>query len=150
MRYDRLVEDALRMVVRSALKRVESDGLPGGHHFYITFLTHFVGVIMPDYLREQYETDITIVLKSHFWELEVEDHQFSVGLSFKQKPERLTIPFASITRFVDPEVEFDLRFHPEPPIPQNGAPDGERSLEALPETKDGEAEVVSLDAFRKK
>lgn len=146
MSYDQLVNNALRQVIRDAIARVAAEGLPGEHHFYITFKTRYPGVELPSYLVQQYPQDMTVVLKTRFKDLEVYDEHFAVVLYFKQKPENLVIPFTSVMRFVDPSVDFDLRF--EVDMPPVVVPDPEP--DDLPEPREGEAEVVRLDAFRKK
>ena len=110
LRYDVMVEDALRGVVRRALKVAASRGLPGDHHFYITFLTTHPGVKIPAHLHERYPNEMTIVLQFQFWGLEIEEESFRVTLSFNDKPERLHIPFAAIKAFADPSVRFGLQF----------------------------------------
>lgn len=110
MRYDQMVEDALRGVVRKAVEVAKSEGLTGDHHFYLTFLSHHGDVEMPDYLREQYPEEMTIVLQHQFYELDVDDSGFTVTLSFNSKKERLRIPFEAITTFADPSVNFALHF----------------------------------------
>lgn len=149
-RYDKMVEKALRGVVRQALDEVVKDGLIEDHHFYITFLTEHVGVTLPPYLRERYPGEMTIVLQHQFYDLEVDENQFSVMLSFNNVPERLTIPLAAITIFADPSVNFALQFQPL-------SDDGEDEIHFEAEDLDDEApdnkkkgEVISLDSFRKK
>jgi hypothetical protein len=155
-RYDRMVERALRGVVREALARTTTSGLPGTHHFYITFQTRHPGTKIPDTLHAQYPEDMTIVLEHQFWDLEVEEDHFAVTLSFQNRPERLVVPFEAITAFTDPSVKFGLQF-------QATDGTGETTAEATPkppaaaETKKDAAdkgaktgEVVALDAFRKK
>src|SRR5579875_4128807 len=105
-----MVERALRGVVREALARTAASGLPGTHHFYITFQTKHPGTKLPETLASQYPEDMTIVLEHQFWDLEVEEDRFSVTLSFQTKPERLTVPFEAITVFTDPSVKFGLQF----------------------------------------
>jgi uncharacterized protein len=150
LRYDKMVESALRGVVREALARAASSGLPGAHHFYITFRTRFPGLAIPDYLWQQYPDEMTVVLEHQFWDLEVSEQCFSVTLSFQNKPERLTIPFDAITAFADPAVKFGLQFQPVPcenvdlPAP-SPAPAGKAA-----EKVGKAADVVALDAFRKK
>jgi hypothetical protein len=154
LRYDKMVEAALRGVVRSALKQVGVTGLPGNHHFYLTFRTSYRGVKIPDYLRSQYPGEMTIVLQYQFFGLDVTEDQFSVTLSFNNVHERLTVPFAAITTFADPSVNFALQFQPvtaerlaaEETSP--AAPATPRPASAGGEEKRGE--VVTLDAFRKK
>jgi len=149
LRYDKMVESALRGVVREALARAASSGLPGAHHFYITFRTRFPGLAIPDYLSQQYPDEMTVVLEHQFWDLEVSEQCFSVTLSFQNKPERLTIPFDAITAFADPAVKFGLQFQPVPCENVDLA-----ALAAAPakaaEKVDKAADVVALDAFRKK
>jgi len=170
MRYDKMVETALRGVVREALAGAAKQGLPGNHHFYVTFKTRFPGVGIADYLAARYPDEMTIVLEHQFWDLSVEDARFSVTLSFSNKPERLTVPFAAVTAFADPSVKFGLQFQ-ETEAPAEAAEakkDGPklrlaetRTNEAnLPvstaepakaeEKKPGGGEVVTLDQFRKK
>lgn len=110
--YDEIVQEALRAVVGRVLHEVETSGseLPGSHHFYITFKTGAAGVSIPDDLRARFPDEMTIVLQNKFWDLSVEEDRFSVGLSFNQIPAKLVIPFAAITAFVDPAVEFGLQF----------------------------------------
>jgi hypothetical protein len=110
--YDEIVQEALRAVVGRVLGEIVQGGseLPGNHHFYITFKTGASGVSIPTHLRERFPDEMTIVLQNKFWELEVRDDGFSVGLSFNQIPAKLSIPFAAITAFVDPAVDFGLQF----------------------------------------
>ncbi len=110
LKYDRMVEDALRSVVRRALSYAAERGLSGDHHFYITFLTDHPGVTMPDHLRSHYPAEMTIVLQHQFWGLEVSPDSFGVTLSFANEPERLTVSFAAVTAFADPSVRFGLQF----------------------------------------
>ncbi|MCI4679320.1 ClpXP protease specificity-enhancing factor SspB [Rhodoblastus acidophilus] len=110
IRYDLQVQDALRGVVRKVLADAARDGLPGEHHFYITFRTHAPGVNLSARLREQYPDEMTIILQYQFWDLQVDDESFEVGLHFKNIPERLHIPFEAITGFYDPSVQFGLKF----------------------------------------
>jgi hypothetical protein len=167
--YKALTDAALRGVVRDALRRAEKQGLVGSHHFYLTFLTDFPGVEIPDFLREQYPKEMTIIIQHQFWGLKVTDDTFEVTLSFKKLPATLTIPFQALTAFADPGVEFGLQFKGDEqakgpkavpvqgdgPVqvsaakPQNKA---EKSAETPPEAEKPAtpAEVVSLDAFRKK
>jgi len=141
--YQRLIEDALRGVVREALKRVAAHGLPQGHYFTITFRTGYPGVELAESLHARYPDEMTIVLEHQFWELAVDDDRFEVGLSFNAVPHRLRVPFAAITRFADPDAQFALQF--QPPEPPAAAP------EAGAETEDaGAAKVVSLETFKRK
>jgi uncharacterized protein len=110
--YDEIVQEALRAVVGRVLGEVEAAGgvLPGNHHFYITFKTGAPGVSIPDHLRERFPDEMTIVLQNKFWDLNVSETAFTVGLSFNQIPAKLDIPFSAITAFVDPAVDFGLQF----------------------------------------
>jgi len=110
LRYDAMVEDALRGVVRRALELAAKKGLPGDHHFYITFRTDHPGVRVPVSLRERYPAEMTIVLQYQFWALKVDEEAFQVTLSFNDKPERLFVPLAAVTAFADPSVRFGLQF----------------------------------------
>ena len=109
IRYDLLVQDALRGVVRTVLEDAK-DGLPGEHHFYISFDTNAEGVRLSPRMRAQYPQDMTIVLQHQFWDLIVTEESFEVGLAFGGITERLTVPFAAVQRFVDPSVPFEVRF----------------------------------------
>jgi hypothetical protein len=110
IRYDLLVQDALRGVVRSVLTEAAREGLPGDHHFFISFRTQAPGVRLSNRLRDQYPEEMTIVLQHQFWDLVVGDLGFEVGLSFHGKSEMLGIPFAAVTGFFDPTVDFGLKF----------------------------------------
>jgi len=151
--YDEWTQNALRQVVVSALRHVALQGLPGGHHFYVTFKTAYPGVQIPDRLRVQYPDEMTIVLQHQFHGLCVDDggHAVSVSLSFSGVPSNLVIPIAAITSFADPEVRFGLQFEvtvPEPvKVADIPAPEGD-DVPSRP--TDGPADVVSLDAFRKR
>nr|WP_226893384.1 ClpXP protease specificity-enhancing factor SspB [Nisaea sediminum] len=155
--YDMMVDEALRGVVRRALRQVAQHGLPGNHHFYITFKTRADGVSIPPYLLEKYADEMTIVLQFQFWDLEIEEELFTVSLSFNDVRERLVIPFAAITGFADPSVKFGLQFQTldESELEDMDLPEmsDDEAAEELPEN-DGNTEamgqVVSLDNFRKK
>lgn len=161
--YDEIVQEALRAVVGRVLGQVEAGGgyLPGNHHFYITFKTGAIGVDIPKSLRERFPDEMTIVLQNKFWDLAVTETGFTVGLSFNQIPAKLVIPFAAITAFVDPAVDFGLQFQatvadlaPEPhDDAENDAPDAEQGLEQGDATRvaseDG-SNVVTVDFGRKK
>ena len=177
IRYDLLVQDALRRVVRTVIKDAK-NGLPGEHHFYVTFDTTAEGVKLSPRIRAQYPREMTVVLQHQFWDLIVTDDLFEVGLAFGGVSERLTVPFAAIQRFVDPSVPFEVRFEAvtteaaatEPaaqdapaPLRPVTEPTGSRapSLTAVapanPEPppdpdkpKGSGGEVVRLDRFRKK
>jgi len=161
LQYSVMVEAALRAVVRQALTEVAQNGLPGSHHFYITFRTSHPGVQVPDYLKARYPSEMTIVLQFQFYDLQVDDSAFSVTLTFNNAPERLVIPLRAITVFADPSVNFVLPFQtadaavveeaPAPAAKAAPAPAIAKTA-AAKETDEGEkgAEVVSLDKFRKK
>ena len=110
IRYDLMVQDALKGVVRKVLGDAAKEGLPGEHHFYISFRTDFPGVRLSSRLREKYPQDMTIILQHQFWDLAVTEHGFDVGLSFSGVPERLSIPFDAVSGFFDPSVQFGLKF----------------------------------------
>ncbi len=151
IRYDSLIENALREVVRQAMGKVVKTGLPSEHHFYISFLTHFPGVEIPDYLREKYPEEMTIVLQHQFFGLTTTENDFSVILSFNNVRERLTIPFDAITTFADPSVNFALQFQSVSFEGEDGKiyeAEAASSGEDKPDEKRGE--VISLDKFRKK
>jgi hypothetical protein len=149
--YEALTQDAMRSVVRSALTRAASTrGLPGRHHFYITFRTRAPGVIAPNGLLSRYPDEMTIVLEHQFWDLEVFPDRFRVILKFGGQPHPIVIPFMAMTRFFDPHVRFGLQF--DPLSEQSLAPVAEEPVaEAIeaPEPQQA-ASIVSLDAFRKK
>jgi len=170
MRYDKMVEDALRGVIREALARTAKSGLKGNHHFYITFRTQHPGVVLPDYLLARYPEEMTIVLEHQFWGLEVDDEKFEVTLSFSNKTERLTVPLAAVSAFADPSVKFGLQFQQET-VPAEARPEiaplkradagPSQAPAAAPQPAPaadaekkpppaGGAQVVALDQFRKK
>ncbi len=150
--YERWTEHALRAVVADALEHAGREGLPGEHHFYISFRTDHPGVSVPAHLRARYPQEITIVLQHRFWDLKVDraGQIFSVGLSFGGIPAQLVVPFDALTAFHDPHVRFGLRFEPEmqaavaAPEPEPEAPPAPVAEEAP------KPQVVSLDAFRRK
>jgi hypothetical protein len=154
LRYDKMVEDALRGVVRQSLAQVAKNGFPGNHHFYLTFRTGIPGVAIPDYLRSQYPEEMTIVLQYQFWGLEVGEDAFEVTLSFNKVHERLHIPFAALTGFVDPAVQFGLQFKGEVSAEAaRAAEKGGGARDSAPLDKaaaDKAGQVVTLDAFRNK
>lgn len=152
LRYDKMVESALRGVVRQAIEEVMEDGLPGDHHFYITFMTDYPGVNIPDYLRDRYPGEMTIVLQFQFYDLDVNDERMQVTLSFNNVPEKLEIPLAAITIFADPSVNFALQFQPlGDDLEPDYDPDDDDTPDDDKSNGDGKTgEVVSLDKFRKK
>ena len=110
LRYDLMVQEALKGVVRKILSEAARDGLPGEHHFYVTFRTGAPGVRLSQRLREKHPDEMTIVLQHQFWDLNVSEHAFEVGLSFSGVPERLLVPLDAVTTFFDPSVQFGLKF----------------------------------------
>ena len=163
LRYDRMVETALRGVVREAIARVAGIGLPSGHSLYITFRSDFPGVDMPDWLKAQYPEAMTIMLEHQFWDLAAEEETFGVTLSFKGRRQRITVPYAALTAFHDPGVQFGLRFDQMQDAEEKGAAPGVKTASAptplpapaaKPEPAQDEpaktAQVVNLEAFRKK
>ena len=150
MHYEAMAQEALRGVVKAALKRAAApEGLPGAHHFYITFKTGAPGVSIPSHLRERFPDEMTIVLQNKFWDLEVGAAGFSVSLTFNQVPAKLQIPFAAITAFVDPAVDFGLQF--QAVVAEDDAPEHDPAENDAPvmTTEDG-SNVVSVDFGRKK
>ena len=119
IRYDLLVQDAFRGIFRKVLTDAATQGLPGEHHFYITFKTHAPGVSLSDRLKAEYPEQMTIILQHQFWDLKVHDSGFEVGLSFRRIPEKLEIPFAAVTGFFDPSVNFGAEFTAEGDEDQN-------------------------------
>lgn len=172
IRYDILAQEALRGVMRKVLAEVARTGLPGNHHFFITFMTGAPGVRISSRLHERYPEQMTIVIQFQYWDLKVTDTGFEVGLSFSDVPEKLEIPFSAVRGFYDPSVNFELEFEvkaeavaapeevaakPEPiavvkPAERKPAPKKKAAeKEAVEEPAHGKgADVVSLDAFRKK
>ncbi|CAH2599461.1 conserved protein of unknown function [Rhodovastum atsumiense] len=154
--YEEWTEQALRQVMVRALQYAAVNGLPGGHHFYLTFRTDHPRVAIPARLKAQYPQEMTIVLQHQFWDLAVDepDGLMTVGLSFGGVPATLRIPLAAITAFADPEVRFGLRFHatelPEPEPAAPAEPQAEAAPEAAPEEPPATPQVVSLDAFRRR
>lgn len=160
MRYDLLAQNALKGVVREALRIAQSSGLPGEHHFYIAFNTRHPGVHLSEKIAQRYPREMTIVLQHQFWNLTVTDDRFEVELSFDNVPERLVIPFDAVKGFLDPAVQFGLQFEAaaaERRLQEAEAakPEASDAAEAggsssAPPDRDEPAKVVSLDQFRKK
>lgn len=177
--YDALVDDALRSVVRRVLTQVAEKGLPGSHHFYISFRSTDPGVELPEYLRAKYPEEMTIVLQHQYWDLIIGDTSFEVTVSFNKQQERIKVPFAALSAFVDPSVRFGLQFdrrdkaagdkpetaatapatlpvpdkHPQPAVPAGEEAKAETdaaTAEAAPKPEDAASKVVKLDSFRKK
>lgn len=137
IRYDLLVQDALRSVVRRVLTDTAKDGVPGEHHYYVTFLTNASGVRISSRLREKYPNEMTIVLQHQFWDLAVTEHSFEIGLAFGGIPERLLIPFEALSAFYDPSVQFGLKF-------EVNSLDADGQTESYPEEPSEQASVTSI------
>ena len=179
IRYDLLVQDALRSVVRKVLADTARAGLIGEHHFNIAFKTQAPGVVAPPAIKQRFPDEMSIILQHEFWDLVVTEDAFEVSLNFARKPERLTVPFDSITGFTDPSVPFGFKLEPRVSEPASRAPAAVEQKEPAParapakpapvkppaqpapaakppqsaekpEEPGGEAKVVSIDAFRKK
>jgi hypothetical protein len=178
--YDALVDDALRSVVRRVLTQVAETGLPGSHHFYISFRSNDPGVELPDYLRAKYPDEMTIVLQHQYWGLIIREDDFEVTVSFNKLQERIKVPFAALSAFVDPSVRFGLQFdrrdkatgeklsvekpegavEPTPlPVPERrpaspegetAGTEGEAATAEAAKPEDAASKVVKLDSFRKK
>ena len=149
--YGALMHQAMRGLIRQVLTDVAQNGLPGKHHFFITFDTRHPDVEIADWLRDRYPADMTVVMQNWFDDLDVRDDGFSITLNFGNAPERLNIPYDSLETFVDPSVEFGLRFEhldDEGAEPEDSADDAP-IVEMVEEDKPKDAEVVSLDKFRK-
>jgi hypothetical protein len=155
LRYDKMVEQALRGVVRQSLAHVARSGFPADHHFYLTFRTDHPGVTLPPQLKTQYPDEMTIVLQYQFWGLEVDEESFSVTLSFNKAQERLHIPFSALTGFVDPSVQFGLQFKGEVRQGESTEPAAELRVSGEAPSRGGtlpapSGQVVTLDKFRRK
>ncbi len=151
--YDEIVQEALRQVVGRVLSEVEQGGghLPGGHHFYITFQTRVPGVSIPKHLSERFPDEMTIVIQHRFWDLKVEDDHFSVGLSFGGVPSTLVVPFEAVTDFVDPAVDFSLKFHASAvPLEPEEHEEAENDVPVEPKGADDGSNVVSVDFTKKR
>lgn len=145
--YQALVQDALRGVVRDLLRKAATEGLPGGHHFFVAFQTKAPGVVVPPFLADRFPEEMSIVLQHQFWDLDVGDEEFSVTLAFGAVRHRVTIPFMALNSFVDPAAKFGLKFEPEdePAELEEGSEEGDDGQGSA----DPKAPVVSLDRFRR-
>jgi hypothetical protein len=167
-----MIDSAMRGVVRAALTHVDQYGLPGEHHFFISFQTNYPGVSISPQLKSRYPEEITIVVQHQFWDLKITETEFSIMLSFNNIPEKLVVPFDALTAFADPSIKFGLQFHGKRPANASGSSDGDESV-ACPATgrtghekppmaafeEDAPSEdtqaandekVVSMEAFRKR
>ena len=149
--YDQIVEETLRLVVKKSLELVNEEGLPGDHHFYISFDSTHDGVKVPSELKAGEDNEIKIILQHQFWDLIIDDHEFSVVLSFNGKKKSISVPFNSITSFSDPSVGFSLQFK------KNSLTEHSNEEKKILSSKSSEdkkqkfdAEIFSLDAFRSK
>jgi hypothetical protein len=178
IRYDLLVQDALRSVVRKVLTDAARNGLLGDHHFNIAFKTHAPGVVVPPVVKQRFPDEMSIILQHEFWDLAVTQDAFEVSLNFSRRPERLIVPFDSITGFTDPSVPFGFKLEPRVSETAGRPPAGEEEKGTIPAPapakptsvkpaaraaapksaqnpekpveRAGETKVVSIDAFRKK
>ncbi len=153
MHYEQLAQDALRGVIRSALERAAlPDGIPGAHHFYVTFRTRAPGVSVPPDILAKYPDEMTVVLQHQYWDLKVEPTKFSVMLKFGGMPKVLAMPYTAVTRFYDPSVQFLLQFEAPATVDEIAAEIAAAEPERTPppEGDDDGPKVVSLDQFRKK
>lgn len=162
--YGNLMHRALRRLIQEVLEEVRDNGLPGEHHFFITFDTRHPDVNIADWLMDRYPSDMTVVMQHWFDNLEITDDGFSVTLNFGDAPEPLYIPFEAIKTFVDPSVEFGLRFESQSDeddldeedentpaeVEEIAIPPADPLAETETDTETADAEVVSLDSFRKK
>ncbi|MDR2766133.1 MAG: ClpXP protease specificity-enhancing factor SspB [Holosporaceae bacterium] len=146
-RYDELVQKALISVVHEVLTSVSANGLPGSHHFYVRFRTDHPKVKIPAFLKERHPEEVMIVIQYQFWNLKVSERGFSVDLSFNGVQETLSIPFSSLTAFVDPSVKFALQFTPSFGDADSPAGNGKTSPKTPPKIED---KIISFDSFRKK
>lgn len=152
MHYEQLAQDALRGVIRAALERAAMpEGIPGAHHFYVTFKTRAPGVSVPPDILAKYPDEMTVVLQHQYWDLKVEQNRFSVMLKFGGMPKVLSMPYTAVTRFYDPSVQFLLQFEAPAPVEElvEAAATEPASVSPSEGVDDG-PKVVSLDQFRKK
>ena len=148
--YGNLMHNAMRSLIQDVLTKVKNNGLPGEHHFFITFDTNHAGVEMASWLKDRYPTEITVVMQHWYDDLEVKDDGFSVTLNFGDTPEHLVIPYEAILTFVDPSVEFGLRFETNEEDEDTDEQKPSVSKESnKDDTKKETGQVVSLDNFRK-
>lgn len=168
--YPGMIDTAMRQVVRDALIHVDKFGLPGDHHFFISFQTNFPGVSISPQLKSRYPEEITIVVQHQFWDLKITDKQFAIMLSFNNIPEKLVVPFDALTAFADPSIKFGLQFHGKRPAvsandkeeavscPATGRNGQEKppmaAFEEEPPSEEtnvaNDEKVISLEAFRKR
>ena len=147
--YGTLMHRALRGLIQSVLADVAENGLPGAHHFFITFDTTDPGVELADWLRDRYPTEMTVVVQHWFENLVVTEDGFTITLNFGDQPEPMVIPFDAVRTFVDPSVEFGLRFESQESTDDEDEEDNESDIEVEDDAPRPQAQVVSLDQFRK-
>ena len=145
--YAHMMQKAMQGLMIDVLKKISKNGLPGNHHYFISFDTKFEGVVVADWIKERYPEEMTIVIQHWFDKLEVNDNKFSITLNFGDNPENLTIPWASVSTFVDPSVEFGLSFKDDN---QDEIPESKMVIIDEDDDEKKDAEIVSLDSFRKK
>jgi len=151
--YEKWIEQALRHVVAQAIEHVAKEGLPGGHHFYITFRTSHPRVELPQRVKAQYPREMTIVLQHQFWDLSFnrDTQSIEVGLSFGGVPSKLVIPLDAVVEFADPHIRYGLRFQAaEAPAAEEPPPTPDAPAEPVAEKEPEPGQVVSLDAFRRR
>ena len=153
LNYEQMIDTALLSVVRDALRQIEKDGLKGDHHFYLSFLTQYPGVGLPDDIRQAYPEEITIVLQHEFWNLKVETDRLSVDVKFDDRVETVEVPFQAVSHVSDPAVNFELEFNPKVGNVRHfqfGGDVSTSSKDRDPRTSEPGGTVISLDHFRKK
>lgn len=149
--YHRMVQHALRGVMREALEVAAEEGLPGDHHFYVSFRSQAPGVVVPSFLRDRYPEEVTVVIQHQYWELDIDDDGFGVTLAFDASRQRVAVPWEAVTAFIDPVAEFALRFQTvEEARAQAERAGDEQEGDAAPGSPDATADVVNIRQFRKK
>ena len=154
--YEAMVQNALRSVVQKSLAHVVREGLSGDHHFYITFNTDHPDVVIPEYLKDQYGDELTVVLQYEFWDLQANEHDFSVTLCFDDANESVVVPYTSIISFVDPSVKFGLQFTPileeikEGKVIKADKPNSKKNSTKEDTNQEESSNIITLDSFRKK
>ena len=153
LNYEQMIDAALLSVVRDALRQIEKDGLKGDHHFYLSFLTQFPGVVLPEDIRQAYPEEITIVLQHEFWNLKVDPEKVSVDVKFDDRVDTVEVPFQAVSHVSDPAVNFELEFNPKIGNVRHfqfGDSATSQKQESVSSDLETTGTVVSLDHFRKK
>lgn len=151
LNYEQMIDRALLSVVHDALCQIEKEGLKADHHFYLSFLTHFPGVVLPEDIRQAYPEEITIVLQHEFWNLKVEREKISVQVKFDERLETIEVPFQAVSHVSDPSVNFELEFNPKiGNVRPFQLTDSQPSSKNISPEQGTKGTVVSLDQFRKK